>query len=293
MAWRRLTVRVGRDDVARLESLLQLAGASSIALEDAEDAPLFEPSPGDTPLWPRVAVKALFSDETDAERLTELLAGALEEAEVAVEAVNDAQLRGAGGRQSVPPRRIGRGLWLTAADGDAPAGAADTLKLHMGLAFGTGGHPTTALCLDWIGAELRPGSVVLDYGCGSGVLALAALKLGAFRAFGVDNDPQALTAAARNAELNALQERLWVGLPQALPAFRADVVLANILSRPLIAMAEDFAARLVSGGRAVLSGVLAGQRADVIGAYEPYLDDLHVAEKDGWLRITGRRRPLG
>src|SRR5690606_9424178 len=130
-----------------------------------------------------------------------------------------------------------RGLWVISADETAPNDGAAVLKLHRGLAFGTGQHPTTALCLEWIESSLEPGSVVLDFGCGSGILALAALRLGASRAFAVDSDPQALAATERNAALNGLERKIWVGPVDALPAFRADVLLANVLARPLMVRA--------------------------------------------------------
>src|SRR5690606_31563513 len=165
---------------------------------------------------------------------------------------------------------------------------------HMGHAFGTGAHPTTALCLEWIESALQPGGSVRDFGCGSGVLALAAIALGAQSAWATDNDAEALTAARRNAALNGAGDRLWIGPPEALPDLRYDLVLANILARPLIERADWFANRLVAGGRIVLSGVLDRQRDEVVAAYRRRFEGVSIAGRDGWLRIAarGRRRTI-
>src|SRR5690606_13012226 len=226
------------------------------------DQPLYEPAPGDTPLWPDVVVNALFDAAVDRDAVHAMLERTLgPDASIAIDDVAGDELAAAGlGR--LEPLRVGR-LWVVSADDDTPADGSPTVRLHRGFAFGTGEHPTTALCLEWIDASLPQGSVVLDYGCGSGVLALAALRLGASRAFAVDNDPQALAAARANAELNALSDRLWIGPPESLPAFRADVLMANILAGPLIELAPLFSERVVTGGHVVLSGLLESQRSQI------------------------------
>ncbi|HEX7079922.1 MAG TPA: 50S ribosomal protein L11 methyltransferase [Gammaproteobacteria bacterium] len=286
-----LIARVPRENVPVVESLLELAGAESISLEDAADAPLLEPGPGETPLWPIVRVKALFDRDADLEPLCRALSGLIADArDIVVAPAEDADWRDAAARR-IESRRFGARLWLAPADGETCADdEAAVVRLHMGLAFGTGEHPTTALCLEWLDAMLQPGCVVVDYGCGSGVLALAALRLGAAKAFAVDNDPQALTATARNAALNGCAARMWIGPPEDLPAFRADVLLANILAGPLIERAPLFADRLVGNGAAVLSGVLSAQQADVIAAYAAHFEGFDTAERDGWVRIVARRR---
>jgi ribosomal protein L11 methyltransferase len=162
--------------------------------------------------------------------------------------------------------------------------------MRMGLAFGTGQHPTTRLCLDWIATHAQPGPDVLDYGCGSGILALAALRLGANRAFAVDNEPQALIAARDNAVLNNLADRLWVGSPAALPAVTAGLVVANILARPLADLAPTLAGLQPPGGSIVLSGLLSAQVPSVRAAYAPHYEDFATVELDGWARLTGRRQ---
>lgn len=290
MAWQQLTLHVPREKVAEIESTLELAGASSIALEDAGEAPLFEPEPGETPLWPSVSITALFDQDSDIGAVSRMLQAALGgEQELRVETLGEAEVL-AGALGGFPPQRLGGRLWLLSADDAPPSDGVPALRLNRGLAFGTGEHPTTALCLDWLVSSLEPGTVVLDYGCGSGILALAALQLGAVRAFAIDNDPQALTATEANAALNGLSDKIWIGPPEALPAVRTDVVLANILARPLTQLSGAFHARLVTGGRAVLSGVLASQRADVERAYAPGFTIDRVAERDGWLRLDTTKR---
>jgi ribosomal protein L11 methyltransferase len=160
----------------------------------------------------------------------------------------------------------------------------------MGLAFRTGAHPTTALCLDWLERENLRGATMLDYGCGSGVLALAALALGAARALAVDNDEQALIATRANAELNGVTERLFVGAPEELPSATVDVLAANILAGPLVDLAPTFAGLLRPRGRLVLAGILERQAARVEAAYAPYFGTLETAARDGWVRISAGRK---
>jgi ribosomal protein L11 methyltransferase len=289
--WQLLTVRAAADRVPSVEALLDAAGASAVSLRDAADVPVLEPEPGETPLWPQVTVTALFSAAADLTALRGLLAEALGSgSDVEIEPLRDDSWQVAG-RDGPTARRIGPRLWLAPADDVVPDTAAHCVRLHMGHAFGTGGHPTTALCLEWIETCLEPGSAVLDYGCGSGVLALAAVCLGARFAWAVDNDPEALAATRRNAALNDVGERLWVGPPETLPDARVDVVLANILARPLIDRSAGFAERLAPAGRIVLSGILSDQSAAVVDAYEPYFDGFSVEERDGWLCIAAYRRP--
>src|SRR5690606_9352263 len=196
VAWQQLIARVPRDKVAEVESLLELAGAASIALEDAADTPLSEPLPGETPLWPDGAITALFEAGADLAGVRGVLGAAFGDGDgVRIEPLGEPDL--ALGRFA--PMRVGDKLWIVSADDAPPGDDADVLRLNRGLAFGTGEHPTTSLCLDWVASSLEPGTVVLDYGCGSGILALAALRLGAVRAFAVDNDPQAVAAAEANA----------------------------------------------------------------------------------------------
>jgi ribosomal protein L11 methyltransferase len=284
-----LTLRIAAVDVPQAEALLQLAGAESLSLGDAGDDPVLEPPPNETPLWPAVELRALFVAAIDLRPLCRLLEGSCSSATALRVAQVDDDWRNAA-RQGFTARRFGRRLWLAPAeDPTLPAGLCG-VKLHMGLAFGTGEHPTTALCLEWLDAHLAPGATVLDYGCGSGVLAIAALALGARTAWAIDNDAQAITATRDNARLNDCIDRLFVGAPPELPPISVDVVLANILAAPLVALASTFASRLVPGGAVVLSGLLERQVDEVAAAYEPHFERIVHSLHDGWARLDGVRR---
>jgi ribosomal protein L11 methyltransferase len=164
------------------------------------------------------------------------------------------------------------------------------VRINMGLAFGTGEHPTTSLCLDWLEHHVASGITVLDYGCGSGILALAALVLGARFSYAVDNDPQALLATKANAALNGTAERLFVGSPERLPAVAVDVLAANILAGPLVELAPKLAGYAAPGGVLLLSGILEAQAARVATAYAPYLTNVEQTAREGWVLLVGRRK---
>jgi ribosomal protein L11 methyltransferase len=287
----RLTLRLAAADVPKAETLLDLAGAETIALRDAADDPVFEPEPSTAPLWPNVVVEALFAAGTDVEPLRRLLAVDFRAAAVTLDSIDESawQSRLA---EPVRARAIGRRLWLAPADDDGAPGDRLAVRIHMGLAFGTGEHPTTALCLEWLEGHAAPETTVLDYGCGSGILALAALVLGARFAYAVDNDSQALAATHANAALNDAADRLFVGAPESLPAIAVDVLLANILAGPLVALAPTFATNVVPGGSLVLSGILEPQAAAVASAYAPFFGRLEQTTRDGWVRLEGRRNAV-
>jgi ribosomal protein L11 methyltransferase len=283
-----LTLALAAADVPRAEALLTLAGAETISLRDAADDPVYEPEPSTAPLWPNVVLEALFASGTDIDALRALAAAAFRGA-ATIDALEDSTWLTAVS-QAVKARPIGARLWLAPADDPAVPNDRLVVRLHMGLAFGTGEHPTTALCLDWLERHVASGSTALDYGCGSGVLALAALALGARFAYAVDNDDQALIAARANAQLNGVTERLFVGAPDELPAVTVDVLAANILARTLIALAPKLAERVSAGGMLALSGILETQAASVASAYAPYFADLAQHARGGWVLLTGRRK---
>jgi ribosomal protein L11 methyltransferase len=277
-------------DVPRAEALVTLAGAETLSLRDAADDPVFEPEPSTTPLWPNVVLEALFERHVDLAPLQEVLATAFSGAAVTVDVVDEAAL--AAKPQPVKARAIGTRLWLAPADdSDAPADRI-VVRINMGLAFGTGEHATTALCLEWLERHVTPGLTVLDYGCGSGILALAALKLGARFVHAIDNDDQALMATRTNAALNGVADRVFVGAPQTLPAVTVDLVAANILARPLVELAPTFAQYAAPGSLLVLSGILQAQAAQVAAAYAPYFTDVAQESRDGWVRLSARRKQV-
>jgi ribosomal protein L11 methyltransferase len=283
-----LTFIVASADVPRAEVLVELAGAEAISLHDAADDPVLEPEPATAPLWPTVVVRASFTADGDLSPLCDLLRASCSASSLSVTDLDESDWE-RGLRQAVEARAIGRRLWLAPAnDGSGPAGRTH-VRLNMGLAFGTGAHPTTALCLEWLDAHLVSGATVLDYGCGSGVLAIAALALGASQAWAIDNDSQALSAANANAALNGVSERVIVGTPESLPNVMVDVLVANILAAPLIELAPIFAVHLKPGGMLVLSGVLEHQAPAVVASFAPHFGAFDIDTIQGWARLAARR----
>ncbi len=274
-----------------LESACFAAGALSVTLTDAADAPIFEPPLDTTPLWPRVRLGALFDARADRHRIvgsiTEIL-GAMPPEHAFVEIADKAWERE--WLVDFKPMRFGSRLWVCPHDQQAPAHDAIVVRLDPGLAFGTGTHQTTALCLEWLdGAAPLTGKTVIDFGCGSGILAIAAVKLGASRALAVDHDPQALLATQENAERNAVSAKIHtLAAPAALP--QADVLLANILARPLIELAGEIQSWVKPNGDALLSGILAEQADAVAAAYTPWFKVVAPVRRDDWIRLHGVRR---
>jgi ribosomal protein L11 methyltransferase len=290
----------------RFERALEDVGALAVTLADAHaDAPdeqaIFEPGVGETPLWDELSLAALFPDDTDALVLLAALEAFdddLDWTRASFRKVEDQDWERAWMDQ-YEPLRFGEHTWIVPWNSELPAGAdtpqAAVVRLDPGLAFGSGTHPTTALCLQWLDTLAREGALrgtrVLDFGCGSGILALAALKLGAAHAVGVDNDPQAITATLDNAQRNGVDDRLEVHLPADEPAAAYPVVVANILATALIALADTLTARVAPGGVLAMSGILAGQEDEVMARYAPHFDELRAHQQEDWIRVTGRRRP--
>ena len=289
MAWLQLRIRAPHQFVETVEDLLFAHQAVSVTLEDAADQPLLEPGPGETPIWDDVEVVGLFvAEDTDPDILRASL---------------DAQLPSACGRvqfEDLPerdwvrawmdrfqPMRFGERLWIVPSHLAPPDPTAVNLLLDPGLAFGTGTHPTTALCLQWLDAHPPKNLRVLDYGAGSGVLAVATAKLGASDAIAIDNDPQAVTASHDNATRN--QVTITAGLPDSLAATEVfDVVLANILASILIQLAPTLTAHCKVGGRLVLSGILVDQADDVMAAF-PNFEFAPIAQQEDWVRLDAMR----
>lgn len=287
MPWLQLSVRVPRERASLVESLLAGQGAQSVTLQDDGDHPLLEPGVAETPLWPRIRVQALFPGHADREALGRVLAlvpGLQRPQQVQFETLDDRDWERAW-LDRFRPMRFGRRLWIVPGGQDAPEPGAVNLHLDPGLAFGTGTHPTTRLCLEWLDGQPLEGREVLDYGCGSGVLGIAAVLLGATRANCVDHDPQALAATRENAARNGVAERVRALAPDEDGVDAADVVLANILAAPLIELAPRLRALLQPGGALVLSGILAHQADDVAAAYAG-LGEAERAEDDGWVRLA-------
>ena len=292
MPWLQLRLAITPEQASTLEDALLGVGAVSVTFMDAEDQPIFEPDLGTTPLWSHTHLLALFEadiDEHDLLAHLQLLTGGTLP-EYQLERIEDQDWERSW-MDNFQPMRFGRRLWIVPSWHTAPEPEAVNLLLDPGLAFGTGTHPTTALCLEWLDAQQLSGLQVLDFGCGSGILAIAALLLGAEQAVGTDIDIQAIEASRENANRNGIApERFALYLPEQLPSGQADVVVANILAGPLVELAEHIGKRVKPGGRLALSGILAEQAEEVRAAYTAQFDLDPTTEKDGWIRISGVRR---
>ena len=292
MPWLQVRLAITPEQAETYEDALLEVGAVSVTFMDAEDQPIFEPDLGTTPLWSNTHLLALFEADTDETALLAhlqlLCGGALPEHHVERIEDQDWERSWMDGFQ---PMRFGQRLWIVPSWHAAPQPDAVNLLLDPGLAFGTGTHPTTALCLEWLDGQNLDNCSVLDFGCVSGILAIAALLLGAPQAAGTDIDPQALEASRDNASRNSIDPaRFPVYLPADLPQQPADVVVANILAGPLVSLAPQITALVKSGGRLALSGILAEQAEEVRAAYASAFDLDPTAVKDGWVRISGVKR---
>ncbi|GAA4859272.1 50S ribosomal protein L11 methyltransferase [Luteimonas vadosa] len=305
MPFLELTLPCRESEQPRAERALEDVGALAVTMLDAEadtdnEHAILEPGVGETPLWPTLSLSALFPHDTDALLLLAALEAfdpGLDWTRASFRNVEDQDWERAWMDQYVP-LRFGERTWIVPWNRDLPVEACSDLaavvRLDPGLAFGSGTHPTTALCLRWLDTLAADGRLqdrdVLDFGCGSGILALAALKLGAASATGVDNDPQALLATRDNAQRNGVDEALSVHLPDDAPVRQYPVVVANILASALEALADTLAARVAPGGRIALSGILDGQQAPLVQRYAAWFDALQVEIDGDWVRIDGVRR---
>ncbi len=291
--WIELAVASRYPDFA--EEILSACGAASVTMTDAADTPVLEPAPGETPLWPATLTRGLFLADTNLDVVREALCEQLPDGEIAsvkITAVEDRDWVRAW-LDHAEPLRFGERLWICPSGHEVTAADAVIVHLDPGLAFGTGTHPSTALCLEWLARHEIENKTVLDYGCGSGVLGIAALKLGARHATAIDIDPQALTATLANADNNRVGERLHCAsaardAEQNKHAL-VDIVLANILARPLVELAPMLAARLRVGGCIVLAGLLDRQADEVRAAYAPWFEFEADGLREGWTRISGKK----
>ena len=291
-SWLQLEFPLGELDAERVQDALESLGALAVTLADAADDPIYEPPPGATPLWQRSRVTALFDAAADRAVVLRALKGAFGGSmpphrfeEIADRDWEREWLK------DFKPMRFGTRLWVVPTAYAAPEPDAVNLILDPGLAFGTGTHPTTALCLEWLDghAETLAGKSVLDFGCGSGILAIAAARLGARQVEALDLDPQALIATAENAARNGVASRIRVVLPEAGAAGPFDLLVANILSGPLVELAPTLMARIGPGAPFALSGILAAQAAEVAGAYAPHATMAPPVVRGDWVRLDGLR----
>ena len=304
MAWQQLHLQCEKAMVDLAESLLLEAGALSIALDDAGDQPLFEPLPGESPLWDEVILTGLFDATTEigsqqaVEKLSHEIAVQIQASRTWLSAVADKDWE----REWMShynPIECANDLWIVPNWLTPPKPEATNIIMDPGLAFGTGYHATTRLCLDWLTEQDLHDKVVIDYGCGSGILGIAALLLGAKYVYAVDIDPQAVLATNQNAERNHVQSQLQAFLPEDFNRYcsdnsltTVDVIAANILAKPLVGLAPYFATLIAQRGRIVLAGLIESQTQQVSDAYSPYfaLDPKHAfsaQEDQHWQRLSG------
>lgn len=296
MAWQQLKVQVRSDQIEPLEQLLLDYGGLSISYLDAEDQPVFQKVPGSTPLWDRVDLVCLFEKEANLDGLLFLLQQhpAIEDkGSLTLEVLED-QAWERSWMSDFKAMQFGERLWVCPSWQEPPEPNAINIMLDPGLAFGSGSHATTSMCLQWLEQNTRDDSLVIDYGCGSGILAIAAALLGAPRVIAVDNDPQAITATIENAKRNHIPEGvIETYLPEQLPgdrtSLRADILVANILAEPLVQLAENLSHLVKPQGHIALSGLLAEQADGLLEHYSSWFEMDVVVLSEEWARLSGIR----
>lgn len=298
MTWQLLHLQCTKSQTELAEALLLEEGAVSIVLEDAGDEPLFEPLPGESPLWSQVVVSAYFEEgfHQDFKSIASTIAAQIGASRFWLSSLEDKDWT----REWMShyrPIRLREDFWIVPEWLEIPNAHATNILLDPGLAFGTGYHATTRLCLDWLYDEQPSNKTVLDYGCGSGILGVGALLLGAKQVLAVDIDPQAILATQQNATRNGVGDKITAYLPEAFEKIQASpihIITANILAKPLIALAPLFGEILDNGGRIVLAGLIQSQVEAVLAAYSPYFDMdspfVYDNNDDGhWVRLSGTK----
>jgi ribosomal protein L11 methyltransferase len=287
MPWIQLKINTTNDLAEQISEQLEESGAVSVTFQDTFDTPVFEPLPGETKLWGNTDVIGLYDAQTDIDELRAILN--LEQYSYKIEQLEDKDWEREW-MDNFHPMKFGERLWICPSWREVPDANAVNVMLDPGLAFGTGTHPTTALCLTWLDSLDLKDKLVIDYGCGSGILAIAALKLGAKRVIGIDIDPQAIQASRDNAQRNDVSERLDLYLSKEIPDnLQADIVVANILAGPLKELEPHISKLVKPEGKLGLSGILTTQSSSVCMAYQPNFKLDPVVELDEWCRITGKK----
>jgi len=293
MSWLQLRVDTCRETTEAIEDALLAAGAVSVTMEDSADQPILEPAVGETPLWKQTRVTGLFSADTETTQATVIATASFGQSlpPYRWEILEDKDWEREW-MQNFHPMRFGQRLWICPSWKTPPQADAVNLMLDPGLAFGTGTHPTTALCLEWLDSCTLKDKTVIDYGCGSGILGIAALLLGAKEVMAIDNDPQALIATQDNAKRNHIDSsKLNVYLPDDAPTdYQADIMLANILAGPLAELAPLLSQLTVASGQLVLSGIISSQAAKLLTVYKPWFEMEAPALHHQWVRLCGRKK---
>ncbi|ASA55547.1 50S ribosomal protein L11 methyltransferase [Vibrio gazogenes] len=294
MPWIQIKLNANNDNAETIgDMLMEDTGALSVTFLDAKDTPVFEPLPGETRLWGDTDVLALYDAEADTDTIVaQIKTSQLLPADFSykVEQIEDKDWEREW-MDNFHPMKFGNRLWICPSWKEIPDPDAVNVMLDPGLAFGTGTHPTTALCLEWLEGLDLSGKTVIDFGCGSGILAIAAIKLGAKQVIGVDIDPQALLASKDNAQRNGVEDQLAVYLPQNQPDnLSADIVVANILAGPLKELSPVIQSLVRPGGQLAMSGVLETQAEDVASFYRNQFDIEPIIENNEWCRISGQKK---
>ncbi len=291
MPWLELSIETDGSAAESLSEFLNEAGALSVTATDAGDEPLLEPAPGETPLWQRVRITALMDAGTDCAALSAELQAAcsVSAQDITIETLDDRDWSSTW-RESFGAMRFGDRLWVAPAGDAVDAADAVIVRLDPGLAFGTGTHATTALCLEWLDAHPPVNEVVIDYGCGSGILAIAAHKLGAASVLAIDIDPQALQATRENALRNGIESGLTVSMPAENADVQAGLVIANILANPLVELAGRLTGQLLAGGHIIMTGVMVEQAERVMAAYRDVIEFDAPVVRDEWVLLAGKKQ---
>lgn len=292
MAWWQISLRCPAEALEQVESRLEELGALSISLADAGDEPIFEPLPGETPVWSESIVTGTFDGNLDPESLQQQLQASLPPSlgvSLQREKLDEQDWEQAY-RAHFKPVQCADNLWVVPSWCEPPDSEATVISLDPGLAFGTGTHATTALCLGWIAEQQLHGCEMIDYGCGSGILAIAACRLGIDRVCAVDIDPQALQASKANLRVNDIDPgKVELAEPDAMVTKPADFLVANILAGPLVELAPRFAALVKPGGKIMLSGILKTQLIEIQSAYRAFFDLDEPRIRDEWAGLSGTR----
>lgn len=292
MPWIQLRLSANEDTSEKYSDWLSACGAQAVTFIDAQDTPIYEPLPGDEVIyWHNTVVMGLFDASHDMDKtITYLKSIHPDKNNMAykLEQLEDKDWEREW-MDNFHPMKFGERLWICPSWREVPDPTAVNVMLDPGLAFGTGTHPTTALCLTWLDGLDLVGKTVVDFGCGSGILSLAALKLGAKKVIGIDIDPQALQASKANAERNGIADRLELFLPKDQPSFKADVVVANILAGPLRELAPTIIEFVAPNGQLALSGVLEEQANELQNIYSQWCEMDAIAVQDEWVRLSGKK----
>ena len=289
--YRQIKLIVKSELADTISDLLEQLGSLAVTYEDAKDDPILEPLPGQFRLWPNTAITGLFSSDAPVEAHIDILKAILGDNIPVMEVELEDRDWVRAWMDSFVPMRFGSRLWICPTNAMVDEKDAIVVSLDPGLAFGTGTHPTTALCLEYLDSQDLNDKSVIDFGCGSGILAIAALKLGAKAATGLDIDEQAIIASSSNAALNNVQDRLTlINTNEPYTMDKAPYLVANILSGPLCELEEIIAAHVKPQGHLALSGLLSEQVDEVLSVYERDFDNLEVKHKDGWALISGTKK---